>query len=71
MKITFVFLLLLFSSSVFAQEIEIKNYSAKKVDDLNINIDGSLNETEWQTANWENQFIQYEPNEVKEPFQQT
>ncbi|MBT3384066.1 MAG: carbohydrate binding family 9 domain-containing protein [Prolixibacteraceae bacterium] len=71
MKITFVFLLLLFSSSVFAQEIEIKNYSAKKVDDLNINIDGSLNETEWQTANWENQFIQYEPNEGKEPFQQT
>ena len=71
MKITSVILLLLTYNYVFAQEIEIKNYSANKVNDLNITIDGNINETEWQTANWENQFIQHEPYEGKAPHQQT
>ena len=71
MKITSVLLLLLTYNFAFAQEIEKKNYSANKVNSLKITIDGNLNETEWQTANWENQFIQHEPYEGKAPHQQT
>ena len=71
MKIALVFLFLLTCSFAFAQEVEIKNYSANKVNDLNITIDGVLNEAEWQTANWENQFIQHAPYEGKAPHQQT
>ena len=71
MKITSVLLLLLTYNFVFDQEIEKKNYSANKVNTLNINTDGNFNEPEWQTANWENQFIQHEPYEGKAPYQQT
>lgn len=71
MKITSIILLLLICNYIFAQEIEKKNYSANKVNSLNITIDGKLDETEWQTTNWENQFIQFEPYEGKAPHQQT
>ena len=71
MKITAVLILLLLCNFVYAQEIEKKNYSAKKVVDLYINVDGNFDETEWQTANWENEFIQYTPHEGNAPYQQT
>jgi len=65
-------LLLLFTFYLgLAQDIEKKNYSAKKVDNLDITIDGKLEEPEWQLTIWENQFIQYEPTEGKPPFMQT
>lgn len=67
-------ILILFVITIFvakAQELEKKNYSAQKVDDLNITIDGTLNEPEWQTTNWENQFVQHEPYEGKAPYQKT
>ena len=71
MKLNAVFILLLSCNFAFSQELELKNYLAQKVEDLNINIDGNFSETDWKTANWENQFIQYEPNEGKQPHQQT
>lgn len=72
MKLTSVILLLLFISQlIFAQKLEKRNYSATKIDDLNIIIDGNFIETQWQTANWENQFIQHEPLEGRPPFMQT
>ncbi len=71
MKIVSLILLLLTCNLVFAQEIENKNYSAQKVNNLNLNIDGNFNENEWLSANWENHFIQHEPYEGKAPYQQT
>lgn len=71
MKIVCVLILLLSTLFVSAQEIDRKIYSALKVNDLNITVDGSFNEIDWQTANWENEFTQYEPNEGKQPSQQT
>jgi hypothetical protein len=72
MKITPI--LILFVITIFtakAQEIEKKNYSAKKVDDLNINVDGLFIEPEWLATPWENQFVQHEPYEGKKPYQKT
>jgi hypothetical protein len=54
-----------------AQETEKKSYSAQKVNDSNITIDGKFDEAEWLTAHWENQFIQHQPNEGKTPYQKT
>ncbi|MDB4584899.1 carbohydrate binding family 9 domain-containing protein, partial [Draconibacterium sp.] len=71
MRITSVLLLLLTFQPGISQDIEKKNYSAQKVDNIDITIDGKLEELEWKTAIWENQFIQYEPTEGKPPHMQT
>ena len=71
MKYTFVLLLLICNSVIFAQEINKRNYIASALENQQINIDGNLNEPEWQSANWENEFIQHEPQEGRPPFQQT
>lgn len=72
MKIQFIALFLFSTFLIFAQEPEKKkNYSTKKIDNLDITVDGNFNEPEWQTANWENQFIQHEPEEGKPPYMQT
>jgi hypothetical protein len=36
-----------------------------------ITIDGKLNEPVWENAEWQNDFIQYEPNEGSRPGQKT
>lgn len=64
-------LLLLVVSYVNSQEPEKRNYSSKRTAGTGILIDGKLNEPAWQAANWENQFIQHEPVEGAEPYQQT
>lgn len=71
MKIAVVVLFILAGIIVSAQETEKKNYTSKQIGELHLTIDGYLNEPEWQLANWENQFIQYEPSEGKPPHQQT
>lgn len=71
MKVALVIVFLFSGYLLFAQEPEKKNYTSKKINDLNISIDGNFNEPEWQNAKWENQFIQHEPEEGKPPCQQT
>jgi hypothetical protein len=71
MKTASVILLILAFNFAFAQELKVRNYTAQKAENINITIDGSLNELVWSTANWENKFVQHEPYEGKEPFQQT
>lgn len=72
MKIQLIALFLFSSIIIFAQETEKKkNYTTKKVDNLHISIDGTFDEPDWKTANWEDYFVQYEPEEGKPPHQQT
>ncbi len=71
MKIALTFYCLIAANVLFGQEIEKKIYAAKKVNELNITIDGEFDEPEWHTANWENEFTQYEPVEGAPPYQQT
>ncbi len=54
-----------------AQGIVKKNYAAQKVENLNIDIDGKFAEPEWLLAKWENNFLQYEPDQGKTPYQKT
>lgn len=68
---------LLFISLIFlatftqSQELAKRNYSAKRVNGVDITVDGKFNEPAWQTANWEDHFVQHEPVEGAEPYQQT
>ncbi len=71
MRIASLLILLLFARVTYGQEIVKKNYSANSVQALNITIDGSFDEPVWQSAVWENQFIQHEPIEGDPPGQQT
>ena len=72
MKIKLILILLFITLlNSYSQEIVNKKYNAQKINDLNITIDGNFNENDWQNASWENQFIQYEPYEGKEPYQKT
>ena len=65
------FLLLFVLKPGLAQDIEKRNYTAKKTENLNIEIDGKFEEPEWQTANWEDNFIQHEPKEGVPPYMQS
>ncbi|WP_346860446.1 DUF5916 domain-containing protein [uncultured Draconibacterium sp.] len=69
MKIAYTLIFLLCGGILFAQEK--RNYTATTAENLNININGIFDEPEWQTANWENNFIQHEPIEGIAPSYQT
>ena len=71
MKIASLILMLLIAGNVLSQEKIKKNYSAKKLQDNGISIDGKFDETIWATANWEDSFIQHEPVEGAAPHRQT
>jgi hypothetical protein len=71
MKNLFFIFFLFLTLTISAQETEKKNYVAKTFTDLNITINGVLDEPEWQQANWEDHFTQYEPMEGRPPYQQT
>ncbi|NQU85985.1 MAG: carbohydrate binding family 9 domain-containing protein [Mariniphaga sp.] len=71
MKLASFLCMLFLITTLNAQEIVKKNYPAKNLNDLNISIDGDFNEEVWETAVWENQFIQHEPIEGNPPFQQS
>ncbi len=70
MKIIFIPILLFVCLFIQAQENK-KSYSANKINDLNISIDGLFSEPEWLNCAWVNDFIQFEPYEGKEPYQKT
>lgn len=69
MKITSVFILLLLSCFLHAQEK--RNYTATTSKNLEITVNGVFDEPEWENANWENHFIQHEPVEGEAPSFQT
>jgi hypothetical protein len=71
MKLILIIIILIISFSCFAQEIEKRKYSAQRIEESNLKIDGIFDETTWMTANWENNFIQNRPYEGNAPSQQT
>ncbi|MDX1284932.1 MAG: DUF5916 domain-containing protein, partial [Draconibacterium sp.] len=71
MKLTSVFLFLVLINTLAAQEREIKNHNVTTTNNLNINVNGVLDEPEWKLANWEDNFTQHEPLEGRPPFMQT
>lgn len=48
-----------------------KEYFAGECSKTDISVDGKLDEPAWLKANWQNDFIQYEPSEGKPPGQKT
>jgi hypothetical protein len=69
MKIAAVFGLIFLFFTLSAQEK--RTYKATTTENLDIAINGIFDEPEWQNANWENDFIQHEPNEGEAPTRQT
>jgi len=69
MKVVAVLFLILSFNQLIAQQK--RNYTASTSENINISIDGIFDEPEWQNANWENNFIQYEPTEGDQPAKQT
>jgi len=67
----FVTLLLFFSVQLFAQSFSKKEYYAGACEKSELTIDGKLNDPAWMKANWQDDFIQYEPSEGKNPGQKT
>ena len=71
MRILTAVLCLIISVNAASQTPERREYSAKKNIESDIKVDGKLDEPEWQSANWENGFIQSRPHEGENPSQQT
>ncbi|WP_340112365.1 DUF5916 domain-containing protein [Maribellus mangrovi] len=70
MRLAFVAVLLLCTYFVSAQEK--RTYTASTSENLSINVNGKLDEPEWQNvARWDNDFIQHEPVEGDPPTRQT
>lgn len=76
----FLFLILFFSFSTFAQNSNSKrNYTTKKLSEfsndnnakLEPKIDGVFSDEIWQKVKWENSFTQHEPNDGKRATQKT
>jgi|GEM_PF-3924293 len=67
---TMLFLCIISIQIAIAQEITKKRYIANLVNGYDINVDGKLEEPAWQSVKWENQFVQFQPNEGKPPHQQ-
>ena len=66
-----VLLIVYYTGQVIAQNIPKKEYYAGECSKTEISIDGKLDEAAWTTANWQNDFTQYEPSEGKKPSQKT
>lgn len=59
------------SGQLGAQNQVKKEYYAGECSKTDITVDGKLDESVWLTANWQNEFVQYEPSEGKAPGQKT
>ncbi len=59
------------SFNAASQSPQRRAYSAKKITEQGIKVDGKLDEPEWLSANWENGFVQSRPHEGEKPSQQT
>ena len=63
-------LFLFISGKTLAQENSIQQYSCKQSKNT-ITIDGKLDEKDWATASWTNNFVDIEGNKKPLPLQQT
>lgn len=63
--------MLFFVISAYPQALPVRKYEAKRVKEFEITIDGKFNEPAWQAANWEDDFVQFQPTEGDPPYQQT
>ena len=72
-KVTFIVVLILCASNVFAMQapIEKRVYTAQKINPHPPVIDGILDDEIWKKNKWASDFTQWEPNEGKEPSQKT
>jgi len=61
----------LITNQLIAQNQAKREYFAGECNKADIEIDGKLNEPAWTKANWQSDFIQYEPHEGKAPNQKT
>ncbi|HZK95655.1 MAG TPA: DUF5916 domain-containing protein, partial [Prolixibacteraceae bacterium] len=67
--LTFIFAVI--ANQLIAQNQPKKEYYALQCDTTDISIDGKLNDPAWLKANWQDDFIQYQPSEGKAPGQKT
>jgi len=65
------FFVTLITYQLTAQNQVKREYFAGECNKTDIEIDGKLNEPAWAKANWQSDFIQYEPHEGKAPNQKT
>ncbi|MBW6533481.1 MAG: carbohydrate binding family 9 domain-containing protein [Mariniphaga sp.] len=65
------FLCFFITGIINGQETEKKLYIANQVNGYDITIDGKLDETAWQSVQWEDHFTQFQPHEGRSPHQQT
>jgi hypothetical protein len=63
--------LILTNGKLIAQDQPKKEYYAGECSKNELSIDGKLDEPAWIKANWQNDFVQYEPSEGKKPRQKT
>lgn len=72
-RISFIAMLVLFVSNGFAMQapVEKRIYTANKINPHPPVIDGMLNDEIWKKNEWAGNFTQWEPNEGKEPSQNT
>lgn len=70
-NIAMLFLCFFITGIINAQETEKKLYIANQVNGYDITIDGKLDETAWQSVQWEDHFTQFQPHEGRHPHQQT
>ena len=61
-----IFVILLFCKAKTQTTVK-KEYFVGECSKNDISIDGKLDETAWQKATWQDDFIQYEPSEGKKP----
>jgi hypothetical protein len=67
----FLLFITLISGQILAQTQSKKEYYSGECNKTDITVDGKLNDPAWMKANWQGDFIQYEPSEGKKPGQKT
>lgn len=65
------FLLIFYAGQLLSQETEKRSYTSHHISQALITIDGKPDEAVWQSAAWEDNFVQHEPLEGAKPYQQT
>lgn len=70
-QLSLLILLCLFYVQMMAQSPAKREYYAGECNKNDITIDGKLDEANWLTAIWQDDFVQHEPSEGKAPSQKT
>ncbi len=74
MKLEYFLLSIIFfliTNQLIAQNKDKKEYIASECSTAELSINGKLDDTAWMNANWQDDFIQYQPSEGKVPGQKT